>query len=402
MKEGWSVKTLGEISVMMADGPFGSNLKKEHYTEDHEVRIIQLSNIGEDGWREENTKYTTFKHLETIKRSEVFPDDIVIAKMMPAGRAIICPSHEKKFVLSSDAVKVQIKKGFHLRFILHSINSPYFREQVYENVSGSGRVRTSLTKLRECHLRLPPFAEQQRIADLLDTAFAKIDALKLNAERTLLSAKVLFQATLKRELEPKDGWLTALLGDISSIARGGSPRPIKAFITDKPDGVNWIKIGDTEVGGKYIYSTKEKIKREGMRSSRYVEPGDFLLSNSMSFGRPYILKTDGCIHDGWLVIKKYESSFSQDFLYYLLLSPIVVKQFEEGARGSTVRNLNTDIVSAVKVSYPSSLKEQEEIVEKIEEQKIKCKSLQDNYSQIVSLCDDLKQSLLRKAFDGEL
>ena len=402
MKEGWSVKTLGEISVMMADGPFGSNLKKEHYTEDHEVRIIQLSNIGEDGWREENTKYTTFRHLETIKRSEVFPNDIVIAKMMPAGRAIICPGHEKKFVLSSDAVKVQIKKGLHLRFILHSINSPYFREQVYENVSGSGRVRTSLTKLRECRLRIPPFTEQQRIAEVLDAAFAKIDAIKLNAERTLLSAKDLFQATLKKELEPKAGWRTAILGDISSIARGGSPRPIKAFITDKPDGINWIKIGDTEVGGKYIYSTKEKIKREGMRSSRYVEPGDFLLSNSMSFGRPYIMKTDGCIHDGWLVIKNYESSFSQDFLYYLLLSPIVVKQFEEGARGSTVRNLNTDIVSAVKVSYPSNIKEQEEIVEKIEEQKIKCKSLQEKYSQIVSLCDDLKQSLLRKAFNGEL
>ena len=139
-----------------------------------------------------------------------------------------------------------------------------------------------------------------------------------------------------------------------------------------------------------------------MRSSRFVEAGDFLLSNSMSFGRPYILKTNGCIHDGWLVIKKYEDTFTQDFLYYLLLSPSVVKQFEEGARGSTVRNLNTDIVSAVRVSYPSTLQEQEEIVERVEEQNYKCKALQDNYQKTLSLCDDLKQSLLRKAFNGEL
>lgn len=402
MKAGWEIKTLGDVSVMMADGPFGSNLKKEHYTENREVRIIQLSNIGEDGWREENTKYTTFKHLETIQRSEVFPNDIVIAKMMPAGRAIICPNHEKKFVLSSDAVKVQLKKGINLRFAWYSINSPYFRKQVYENVAGSGRVRTSLTKLKVCKLRLPSLPEQQRIVDILDQEFAKIDALKANAEKSLQAAKDLFQATLKKELEPKDGWKVSSMGEVSSIARGGSPRPIKAFITEDADGINWIKIGDTEVGGKYISSTKEKIRKEGMRSSRFVEAGDFLLSNSMSFGRPYILKTNGCIHDGWLVIKKYEDTFTQDFLYYLLLSPSVVKQFEEGARGSTVRNLNTDIVSAVRVSYPSTLQEQEEIVARVEEQNYKCKALQDNYQKTLSLCDDLKQSLLRKAFNGEI
>ena len=65
-KKGWKIKTLGQITISMADGPFGSNLKKEHYTTAPEVRIIQLSNIGEEGWREENTKYTTFAHLEAI------------------------------------------------------------------------------------------------------------------------------------------------------------------------------------------------------------------------------------------------------------------------------------------------------------------------------------------------
>ena len=83
------------VEYAMADGPFGSNLKKTDYTLDPEVRIIQLSNIGENGWKDQNVKYTTFEHLKSIQRSEVFPGNIVIAKMMPVSRAIIYPPGEK-------------------------------------------------------------------------------------------------------------------------------------------------------------------------------------------------------------------------------------------------------------------------------------------------------------------
>ena len=200
-KEGWDEKTLGDIADDSADGPFGSNLKKEHYTTKKEVRIIQLSNIGEDGWREENTKYTTFEHLQNISRSEVEPNDIVIAKMMPAGRAILCPSHEKKFVLSSDAVKIKLKKGLETRFVLHSINSPYFRKEVYENVTGSGRVRTSLTKLRACNIYLPSIAEQQSIVDTLDSIEFKVDRLQENFNKISQECNALKQAILRQIFE---------------------------------------------------------------------------------------------------------------------------------------------------------------------------------------------------------
>lgn len=200
-KEGWEEKTLGNIAEDSADGPFGSNLKKEHYTTKKEVRIIQLSNIGEDGWREENTKYTTFEHLKNISRSEVEPNDIVIAKMMPAGRAILCPSHEAKFVLSSDAVKIKLKKGMLTRFILHSINSPYFRNEVYENVTGSGRVRTSLTKLRACSVYLPSLEVQQTIVDTLDALKSKVDKLQENYNKISQECNALKQAILRQVFE---------------------------------------------------------------------------------------------------------------------------------------------------------------------------------------------------------
>ena len=117
-----------------------------------------------------------------------------------------------------------------------------------------------------------------------------------------------------------DSWEWIKLGNVCTIARGGSPRPIKEYITTAADGVNWIKIGDTEKNGKYICATAEKIKPSGVSKSRMVHAGDFLLTNSMSFGRPYILKVDGCIHDGWLVISQSTEIFDQDYLYWLLSS----------------------------------------------------------------------------------
>ena len=163
-----------------------------------------------------------------------------------------------------------------------------------------------------------------------------------------------------------DGWAWCRLGEIADIARGGSPRPIEYFITDKENGINWIKIGDTTPEDKYIISAKEKIKPEGRKHSRFVHAGDFLLTNSMSFGRPYILKIDGCIHDGWLVFADIINSLLKEFLYYALSSQYIYNSFSLVAAGSTVKNLKADTVKQVLFPFPP-LAEQKRIVVKIEE-----------------------------------
>ena len=165
--------------------------------------------------------------------------------------------------------------------------------------------------------------------------------------------------------ELPEGWRWDRLGNVSIIARGGSPRPIESYITDDENGINWIKIGDTEKDGKYIFKTKEKIKPEGLSKSRYVESGDFLLTNSMSFGRPYILRTDGCIHDGWLVIGNIDTVFNQDFLYYALSSYFMYQTLSLLAAGSTVKNLKSDTVKSVLFPIPP-MREQKRIAEKID------------------------------------
>jgi hypothetical protein len=162
----------------------------------------------------------------------------------------------------------------------------------------------------------------------------------------------------------KKGWETKTLGEICDIERGGSPRPIQEFITTDPNGINWIKIGDATASGKYIYKTEEKIKPEGVKRSRMVYEGDFILSNSMSFGRPYIMKTTGCIHDGWLVLR--QPKVDPDYLYHALSSDLVFDQFDRLAAGSTVRNLNIGLAKSVEIPYPP-LAEQQRIVGLLDE-----------------------------------
>ena len=161
-----------------------------------------------------------------------------------------------------------------------------------------------------------------------------------------------------------NGWQTRKLGEICDIERGGSPRPIQNFITSDPNGINWIKIGDATASGKYIYRTEEKIRPEGVKRSRMVYEGDFILSNSMSFGRPYIMKTSGCIHDGWLVL--HQPKVDPDYLYYVLSSDLVFNQFDRLAAGSTVRNLNIGLANSVEIPYPPR-PEQQRIVRILDE-----------------------------------
>ncbi|WP_051197416.1 restriction endonuclease subunit S [Butyrivibrio sp. MB2005] len=178
-------------------------------------------------------------------------------------------------------------------------------------------------------------------------------------------------------------WNYRKIGDVCTVERGGSPRPIDKFITDDENGINWIKIGDT-TDSMYITKTEQKIIPEGMKKSRYVKPGDFLLSNSMSFGRPYILQIDGCIHDGWLVLRDDDDLFDKRFLYYYLSSKTTYEKFKSMAVGGVVNNLNSEMVRNVEVPVPSK-DDQSEIADLLD----KLKGVIDNRKNELELLDEL-------------
>lgn len=188
-------------------------------------------------------------------------------------------------------------------------------------------------------------------------------------------------------------WPVVKLGDVCEIQRGGSPRPIDQYITNSDNGINWIKIGDVGEGEKYIRSTQQKIKPEGAQRSRRVEIGDFLLTNSMSFGRPYILRTSGCIHDGWLVLRYDKEKLCEDYLYHALSSDFVCAQFTKLASGAVVKNLNSDVVKVVDIPLPP-LSEQRRIAAILD----KADALRAKRREALAQLDRLAQAIFVEMF----
>ena len=190
-----------------------------------------------------------------------------------------------------------------------------------------------------------------------------------------------------------DPWEQRKFADVVQIERGGSPRPIDDYITDSPNGLNWVKIGDAPAQGHYITKTAEKIRPEGLSKTREVHPGDLILSNSMSFGKPYIMGIDGCIHDGWLLIRDTNNTFDLTFLCHLLGTPQMLGQYRSLAAGSTVNNLNKELVGNTVVTIP-----------KIDEQRVLGQYLErlDNlitlHQRELEKLQNIKKSMLEKMF----
>ena len=225
----------------------------------------------------------------------------------------------------------------------------YLLTQRLEELNQAGGI-PSLTQsvLNRLLVPVPPLEVQQEIVRILDQ-FTQLEA-ELEAE--LEARRRQYEHYSEMLLKTVEGTPRFKLGEVATVVRGASPRPIQRFLTDSDAGVPWIKIGDVPPNGKYIMNTSQRVTREGALKSRRVAPGDFVLSNSMSFGRPYISAIEGYIHDGWLAISAFEDRFSSDYLYYLLRSEPVQRQFAAKAGAGTVKNLNAEIVRGVEVPCP--------------------------------------------------
>ena len=236
----------------------------------------------------------------------------------------------------------------------------------------------------------PSAIEQKKIAAFLNTIEQRIASQQLLVD-SLKKYKRGVTAKLITAIEEK--YPVVKLGNHVAVMRGGSPRPIDAYITNAENGIRWIKIGDALPEQLYISDTKEKIKPEGAKKSRRVYAGDLILSNSMSFGRPYILKVDGCIHDGWLLIRDEKNNFDKRFLCFYLASDSTLAQYKKFAAGSCVNNLNSELVANVEIGIPPI--EQQihvaDILEKIDRQV-------EAASTMYLLLSKLRSSLLQQLF----
>ena len=217
----------------------------------------------------------------------------------------------------------------------------------------------SKEKILKIQIPLPPLKKQAEIAETLDKFTELTEELteELTAREAqynyyrdmLLSEDYLNKASKINDSSNNNQIRFTTLGEVAQINRGASPRPISNFLTDDESGIAWIKIGDIEANSKYVTKTVQKITFEGAQKSRILKKGDFIISNSMSYGRPYILKIDGAIHDGWASISNFENHLDSDFLYHFLNSSMVKNYWKRKINGSLVSNLNSEIICSLPI-----------------------------------------------------
>ena len=259
--------------------------------------------------------------------------------------------------------------SFDSLYLAYVLRSQSVRKQIELLAQGISRFNISKNKVMNVEVPKPSLGEQRRIGAFLDRLDSLITLHQGKYDKLCVLKKSMLDKMFPKggSLYPEirfagftDPWEQRKLGELVEIERGGSPRPIEQYITDDPCGLNWVKIGDAPELGRYITKTAEKIKPEGLSKTRQVYPGDLVLSNSMSFGRPYIMAIKGCVHDGWLLIRDAQKHFDPIFLCHMLGAPQMLNQYRMFAAGSTVNNLNKELVGNAIVSLPSK-NEQHEI-----------------------------------------
>lgn len=397
------------LSIPITDGPHETPILYEDG-----IPFISAESVSSGNGRIDFSRMRGYiseeYHQECCKKYKPQKNDVYIIKSGSTTGKVAIVKTDQVFNIWSPLAVLRAKQDIVPDYLFYAVQSSYYQEQIIQAWGMGTQQNIGMRTLEHLKVAYPEYDEQHAISttlsdmDALITAktalLEKKRAIKQGAMQELLTGRRRlpgFPVTLMQHTEigdiPED-WEVKTLGRCASIARGGSPRPIESYLTTSPEGVNWIKIGDVSPGAKYIEDTEEKILSSGAKHSRKVKPGDLLLSNSMSYGRPYILSLEGCIHDGWLTIADYDGDFHRDYLYYALGSSIVVSQYEGLAAGTGVKNLNKKIVADVQVPYPRDFHEQEAIASALSDMDDELVSLERKIEKLVDLKEGMMQNLL--------
>lgn len=364
---GVEYKAVGDVCDTITDyvaaGSFADIAKNVKYLDTpNYAQLVRTTDI-KNKFKGDKFIYVDKEAFDYLWRVNLDKESIILPNIGNCGEVYYLTPNDlpyKNNVLATNAILVR-STNENNKYLSHVFKDTFFQMQLKTITSPSGQTKFNKTDLKKLKIPIPPREIQDAITEILD----KFNELENELELELEARKIEYEYWRSKLLN-KNGGKKVKFGEVAYIVRGASPRPIKKFISDDESGINWIKIGDVNSNDKYIVSTKEKITLEGAKKSRFVKPGDFILSNSMSFGRPYILKIEGCIHDGWLSISEFEKTFIPDFLYHLLSSKDIQNIMKQKASIGTVQNLNADIVKSIELPlYPIS--EQKRIVKILDE-----------------------------------
>ncbi len=386
MKQGWEIKKLGDVCISLEDGDW---IEKKNQSNDG-IRLIQTGNIGCGFYKDksEKAKYISEDTFCALKCTEVIAGDILISRLPePVGRACIIPHLGIKCITAVDCSIVKLNPNVILAswFIYYTQSSDYTAKVVSE-CSGTTRDRISRKKLSVITVPIPSLAEQKRIVEILDREFEKIDALKENAEKNLQHAKDLFQSALKQELQPKEGWATKTIRELSEELFAGGDVPKHAFSKTITSEYNVpIYANAVEQDGLYGYTNTARVNKASITIAGRGSGTGYIIERNEKY-LPVVRL---------IVVVPQTQIVRNRFLYYAL------KSLDIKSNGSAIPQLTVPMIAQYKVNYPT-LAAQDVIIGVLDKLSKNCRTLEENNTKTIALCNDMKQALLRKAFNGEL
>lgn len=350
----WEQRKLSEVATMHARIGW-QNLRTSEFLDSGDYMLITGTDFNDGAINYSTCHFVERERYEQDKHIQIKNGSILITKDGTLGKVAYVQGLSMPATLNAGVFNVEIRDETEVdnKYLFQYLKAPFLMDYVDKKATGGTIKHLNQNILVDFPVLLPSKAEQkaigvyfERLDNLITLHQRKYDKLT-NVKKSMLEKMFPKNGSNVPEIRFKgfsDAWEQRKFADVVQIERGGSPRPIDDYITDSQNGLNWVKIGDAPAQGHYITKTAEKIRPEGLSKTREVHPGDLILSNSMSFGKPYIMGIDGCIHDGWLLIRDTNSTFDLTFLCHLLGTPQMLDQYRSLAAGSTVNNLNKELV----------------------------------------------------------
>lgn len=393
----WSVKAVGEISDVKT-GPFGSALHEKDYVNDG-TPIITVEHLGERGVLHINLPMVSDADKTRLKAYSLRQGDIVFSRVGSVDRNALIKAEEEGWLFSGRLLRVRLKnKDIDASYLSYHFHSEAFKQRVRDIAVGQTMASINTQILMGVKTVLPcTQAEQEAIAEALSDADALIESLEqLIAKKRQIKQGAMQELLIGKRRLPGFGgeWEVRTLGDLASIQRGASPRPIDSPIWfDDNSTVGWVRISDVTRSGMFLRETSQWLSVLGIRHSRPVSRGSLIMSICATVGRPIITEIEACIHDGFVVFDNLRAD--KYFMYYILKS-IEGDWARHGQTGSQM-NLNTGLINRTEIRLPP-----------IEEQTAIATILSDIDTEIAALearlakARQIKQGMMQELLTGRI
>lgn len=394
MKEGWKYKPFGEVfPIKMGKTPPRGDKSCWDTKKESENKWVSISDISQNEGKVifDTKEYITDAAAEKIFRvkanSLLMSFKLTIGKMAFAGTDLYT---------NEAIIAIPDNKEYNLKFLYFYLSSYNWSSLTdgNEKVKGKTLNKESIGRIQLPIISLP---DQQRIVSYLDSEFAKIEALKANAEKQLQAAKDLFQAALKELLTPKEGWVEKKLGELCSIC---GEYGLNESATDY-NGVRYLRITDITDDGE-LNNDKVSAQNKGKKNQEELEVGDILFARTgATVGKTLVYRKEfgKCVFAGYLI--RYRTNpniILPQFLFYYTHSTKYYDWVSNNQAAAAQPNISAQKYNCLIIAFPKDTAEQQRIADRLDALSANVKALQTNYTETITLCNDLKQSLLKKVF----